>query len=149
MISLLLFILASICSASMDTVLFHYEKSIFVKFNKPQYFNSYVSWTNKYIDGDFKKGLRKLFKKFKTRFKILKWIGNIDYPAFLTDAFHLFKTTMIFLTVGAIISYRPTLSYFDLDLCKPLLYLFDFVLFGTLWNCSFSLFFNKLLVKNK
>ncbi len=137
MVSLVLFMLASICSAIMDTCQFHYEKSIFVKFNNPMYWNGLVSWESKYIGGKYQNGMRKCL------------FGLFDYPAFLTDAFHLFKTTMIFLVVVAIVLYKPTLSYFDLDFCKPLLILFDFVLFGTIWNLFFDIFFNRILVTKK
>lgn len=135
MISLLLFILASVCSASMDVCQFHYEKSVFVRFNKPSYFNGYVSWTRKYIDGDFKKGIRKWF------------FGLLDYPVFLTDFWHLMKSSMLCLIVASAVLYVPTLTVFNLGFCKPLLLIFDFVLFGTLWMAFFNIFYNRILVK--
>lgn len=135
MLSLLLFILASICCASMDVVQFHYEKSIFVSFNNENYFNSEKSWTRKYIDGDFLKGKRKWF------------FGLLDYPVFLTDFWHLMKTSMLFLIVASIVFYTPTFTVFNLGLCKPLLLIFDFVLFGTLWITFFNIFYNRILIK--
>lgn len=135
MLSLLLFILASICSASMDKVQFHYEKSIFVKFNNEQYFSAKKSWENKYIGGKYENGIKKWF------------FGLLDYPVFLTDFWHLMKTIMLFLIVASVVLYNPTLTVFNLDFCKPLLLIFDFVLFGTLWNYIFLIFFNRILVK--
>lgn len=133
--SLFLFILASICSASMDTVQFHYGKSIFTKFNNEQYFSAEKSWLNKYVGGKYENGMRKWF------------FGLLDYPVFLTDFWHLMKTSMLFLIVASIVFYTPTLTVFNLDFCKPLLLIFDFVLFGTLWNLFFSFFYNTILVK--
>ena len=127
--------MASICSASMDVVQFHYEKSIFVRFNNDNYFNAEKSWTRKYIDGDFLKGKRKWF------------FSLLDYPVFLTDFWHLMKTSMLFLIVASIVFYTPILTVFNLGLCKPLLLIFDFVILGTTWNLIFNLFYNKLLVK--
>ncbi len=134
MISLVLFILASICSSVMDVTSFHFETSIFSKLN-PKFWNESESWKNKYQDWD------------GGNFKRKKLIWNINLPVCFTDSWHMFKTTMIFLVVGAIVLYKPTLSCFDLGFCKPLLYLFDFVLFGTAWNCMFNIFFNRILVK--
>ena len=135
MLSLFLFILASICCASMDKVQFHYEKSIFVRFDNEQYFSPEKSWLNKYIGGKYENGMRKWF------------FGLFDYPVFLTDFWHLMKTSMLFLIVASVVLYTPTLTVFNLDFCKPLLLIFDFVLFGTLWNVFFSIFFNRILVK--
>lgn len=135
MISLLIFILASICSASMDKCQFHYNKSIFSKLNNDKYFSAELSWTNKYIDGDFKKGMRKCL-----------W-GLFDYPVCLTDFWHLMKSSMLFLTVLSIVFYEPTLSYFNFGLCQPILWIFDFILFGIAWNLVFNLFFNRILAK--
>ena len=138
MLSLFLFILASICSASMDLAQFHYEKSIFSTFKNDNYFNPEKSWTRKYIDGDFLKGKRKWF------------FGLLDYPVFLTDFWHLMKTSMIVFIVASIVFYTPTLTIFKLGICKPLLLIFDFILFGTMWNIGFNTFFNRILVlKNK
>jgi len=135
MISLLIFILASICSASMDKCQFHYEKSVFTVFENPSYWNSDVSWENKYIDRDFKKGMRKCL-----------W-GLFDYPVLLTDFWHLMKSSMIALMVLSIVFYEPTLSYFNFGLCQPILWIFDFILFGIAWNLVFNLFFNRILAK--
>lgn len=135
MLSLFLFILASICSASMDKVQFHYEKSIFVKFNNEQYFSAKKSWENKYIGGKYENGMRKWF------------FGLLDYPVFLTDFWHLMKSSMLFLIAASIVLYAPTLTVFNLDFCKPLLLIFDFVLFGTLWIAFFNIFYNRILVK--
>ncbi len=118
----------------MDVTSFHFETSIFSKLN-PKFFNTKESWKEKYVDWDGSNHKRK------------KLIWNIDLPVCFTDSWHMCKTAMIFLVVGAIVLYKPTLSCFDLNFCKPLLYLFDFILFGTLWNCTFSIFFSRVLVR--
>lgn len=135
MISIILFIIASICSACMDSCQFHYEKSIFYKFKNPKYWNGSVSWESKYIGGKYENGMRKWF------------FGLLDYPVFLTDFWHLMKTSMLFLIIASIVFYTPTLTVFNLGFCKPLLLIFDFILFGTLWVTFFNIFFNRVLVK--
>jgi hypothetical protein len=120
MISILFVILASICNAIMDVCSFHYSNSIFNKLN-PKYWNPEISWKNKYIDCDPTKGMRKIF------------FGLLDYPVFLTDAWHLFKSLMIIFLVTAIVLYKPLFSQ-----------LIDFVSMGIMWNFTFNFFYNVI-----
>lgn len=119
MISLILVMLAAICNAVMDTISFHYIKSIFSKLNR-QWWDPYVSWKNKYIDWDRGK-------------RAEKTIWGIKYPTALTDAWHFFKSTMIVLMVLAIVLYTPFINPF-----------IDFMIIGLGWNISFNLFYNKI-----
>ena len=122
MISYILFALAAICNAVMDTLVHHYNKSIFTKLNA-WFWDATISWTNKYIDHLPTKGLRML-------------IWKIHYPVQLTDAWHLFKSIMIVLLVLGAVLYEPLLGIG-----------WDFLTIGIIWNLTFNLFYNKILRK--
>lgn len=126
MISFILIALSAICCAVMDVTQFHYSTSVFTKFNNPTYWNGSVSWLNKYVDRDDKKGFRKCF------------FGLLNYPAFLTDAWHLFKSLMIVFFSFAIVMYSVTFNK-----------LIDFFIIGAIWNIIFIMFYNWLLVIKK
>lgn len=76
-IPIILYCIGGIFDALMDTCSDHFSVSIFKNLN-PNYWSKSVSWTNKYIDNNPSKGLKKW------------WIFN--KPTCLTDAWHLFKT---------------------------------------------------------
>lgn len=124
-----LILTASICNAVMDITSHKFYQSVFnsPKFN-PLFWNPAISWKNKYINGDINQG-RKQWNIFGLKINI--------HPAF-TDSWHLFKSTMIFCLVGAIVLYDSKGWVWDLIL---------FVIYGTAWNLTFSLFYNKLLKK--
>jgi len=139
---ILIFIaLAAICNAIMDVLQFHYENSIFCKTNdmphskRNQYWNPEISWLNKYIGGDDTKGLRKI------------WF--MDYPAFLTDGWHLFKSLMILFICASV-----SLIVFDFKIWsfisnRYLAFLLLLLIAGTVWNFFFNMFYNFILVKKK
>ena len=121
--SILFIALASICNAIMNKGLFHFHKSIF-----PQgviWWNSQISWRNKYINSDTKQGRRKILNT------------NINYPVQLTDSFHFFKMLLIVFICLSIVTYKPIINM-----------LLDVLIYGTVWNITFSLFFDKILAKN-
>lgn len=125
MISLISFLLASICNAIMDVCLFHWHKSIFTKKGfKRQFWDGTISWRNKYIDGDFNKGLKTI--------KIL-WF-EIEKPVQITDAFHLFKTLMIAFIIITVITVVPIFDTFT-----------DFCIYSATWVIGFNLFYNRIL----
>jgi hypothetical protein len=104
----------------MDKGLFHFHKSIF-----PQgsiWWNSQISWRNKYVNSDTKQGKRKILNT------------NINYPVQLTDSFHFFKMLLIVFMCLSIVTYKPIINS-----------LLDVLLYGTIWNITFSLFFNRVL----
>jgi hypothetical protein len=76
-IGFLLFILAGVCEAVMDTLQFHYDISIFKKLKNQLFWNPQFSWKNKYKNNDPLKG-----EKFFLSKSLL--VG-------LTDAWHFFK----------------------------------------------------------
>lgn len=121
-VSLLLLSLASACNAVMDICSHKFSISIFKNLT-PQWWDAAISWKNKYINATPDLGLRKLF-----------W--RINYPVQLTDAWHLFKTIMIVLICLAIVFYKQMFNWWV-----------DILILGTVWNCTFSLFYNKFLIK--
>jgi hypothetical protein len=128
-ISTLFVCIAAASNAVMDKLQFHFYKSIFKsdKFDN-WYWDPSSSWLNKYVDKNVHKG-------------IIKW-GIFDKPVCLTDAWHLFKTIMIF----SIFISLTCVLFIDVqvDLLVGILY---FCVMGTIWNLVFNLFFNKLLVR--
>ncbi len=130
MISLFFFVLAAICNSVMDTLEHHFDNSIFRKLN-PFFWNPVYSWCNKYIDRDGHKGHRKIKGT------------NIDFPDALTDGWHLFKMLMIVFLALSVITFEP--YYFIANYwLRSAVYL---LIYGTAWNCTFSIFYNKLLIK--
>lgn len=124
LVSLFLIALAAGCNAVMDICSHKFTTSIFKKLN-PLWWDATISWKNKYINATPALGLRKLF-----------W--RINYPVQLTDAWHLFKTLMIVLLCLAIVFYKPMFIWWA-----------DVLILGTVWNCTFSLFYNKVLRSKK
>jgi len=119
-ISLIFLSLSAICNAIMDTVSFHYEKSIFYKLSNHKWWNPKISWNNKYNQDSTRK----------------KWLwGLINKPVQVTDAFHFFKMLMIMFIVIAIVTYKGMNLWYYL----PLSYI--------AWNGTFVLFYKYLLKK--
>ena len=73
---IILAILAGVSEAVMDKINFHFEKSVFKRLN-PLFWDSSVSWKNKWKDGDKSKGER--------------FFGSSTFLVFVTDGWHLFK----------------------------------------------------------
>ncbi len=126
-ISLILIILAAISEAIMDTLQFHYDKSIF-KSNPKQYFwNPLISWANKY----------------KQDLKTPRFIGSTSLFVFATDAWHLFKfirTSTIFISIGliALITDKLLMVAFYVIVLR--------IVFGICFTCCFNKY---LLIKNE
>lgn len=139
LISSILLAVAGFSNAVMDTTRDHYRKSIFSEkpFAKAGFSTMYralfwtnYGWENKYKEAIEKNGRRKLFPNKSGL------LGAINYPVQITDAWHLFKTIMIICYCLALVLYKPLFGWFP-DLC----------LAGFIVNTSFSLFYNKLLIK--
>ena len=121
MVSLVFLSLAAICNSVIDTVSFHYEKSIFYNLFLREWWDSRISWNNKYNTDSTRK----------------KWLwGLINKPVQFTDAFHFFKMLMIMFIVIAIVTYKGMELWYYL----PLSYI--------AWNGTFVLFYKYLLSKN-
>lgn len=124
LISFILVILASICNAVMDTLCQHHDNSIFGKYKIGFWSDaSTTSWRNKYVEGNPLKGRKKLFWK-------------INIPSTFTDAWHFTKSSMIVFLIAAIVLYTPVFGLF-----------IDFSVLGLIWNLTFNLFYNVILIK--
>tara|TARA_R110000796_G_scaffold126793_9_gene241828 strand:- start:5320 stop:5730 length:411 start_codon:yes stop_codon:yes gene_type:complete len=128
-LSAICFALASVCNAVMDKSMFHYHKSIF-KTKERQFWDATVSWSNKYIDGDYTKG--------RTMFKLFGWLLTI--PVQFTDAWHLFKMLCIcFLALSITFAIGSDLEMNIFKLSAA------FIGYGLIWNNIFTLFFHHIL----
>ena len=135
MFSFLFIVLAAICNAVMDVCSHHYYRSIFHKYGfKMIWSNAELSRANKYIEGTPVFG-RTYWLIFNI--KIIK-------PVQVTDAWHLFKMFMIIFIVLSIITYNGSMFMSD----NFLIFLLDMLIYGCLWNCTFSLFYNRILKCN-
>ena len=123
-LSIIFLILASICNAIMDITTHHFYQSIFIKIKNQKWWNTSDSWKNKYVNGN-------------PKFGRVKWFFGINKPVQLTDSWHFFKMLMIIFICVSIITF---------NFVYPL-YLFPILLlvYGIIWNLTFSLFYNKIL----
>lgn len=121
--SLIFIMLAAICNAIMDTITYHWYESIFCGFVNRHWWDPEVSWRNKYKQGQPYNGLKKW------------WIFDAQF----TDAWHTFKSLMIVLIALAIITFNCLIIHYWYE------YIIMFIVYGLLWNLTFSLFYNKLL----
>lgn len=118
-IGLVLVALAAACNALMDKVDFHWYKFRFKNKVSEKWWRKSVSWENKY--------------KYPR------------IPVWFTDAWHFFKSSMIFGLVGSIVTYE---GIFIIEgWWKWLGPCLDFGLYGCIWIWSFNLFFNHILEK--
>ena len=128
MIAALLFFLAGTSNAVMDTLSHHFYVSIFRGLN-PQFWYPEISWKNKY-EADAQGNLLMPLKH--------KTFLGLPIPDSFTDAWHIFKLTMVILICigGGVAAYQPSLTgNLGLDILS--LYLS--------FNVAFSLFYNLIL----
>ena len=83
-LAFILIVLAGICNAITDILRNHFATSVFKNLN-PIYWDGSISWINKWVDGDKTKG--------RTHWFILGI--KVVKPVILTDAWHLFKSIML------------------------------------------------------
>lgn len=132
---LLLFSISAACNSIMDTVDHHYATSVFSKIvSNKLWWNSDQGWKNKYIDRDPKKGR-------------VKWFLNINKPVQLTDAWHFFKMLMIIFAAASIaLACINPYAIFILDVHYSLNIIVHMLILGIVWNLTFSIFYNRILV---
>jgi hypothetical protein len=125
MTSLLLIILAAILNAAMDTLNARYKQSVFFtkQFRINRFTNPEFSWQNKWKNGDRTQG--ELF------------FGSSTFLVWTTDAWHLFKTTMLLCFSVAIVIYSPMLH--------PII---DAVIYWLTFGAVFELFWSKIFLKH-
>jgi hypothetical protein len=122
-LGLFLILLSGGFEAIMDTLQFHYDKSIFKKFKNQIFWCPLFSWANKWKDGDPKNGE--------------KFIGSSTIFVGLTDAWHFFKllhNLTIFLGLLLISIYTTSFFYTT----------FYFIISRVIFGISFSLVFKYI-----
>jgi hypothetical protein len=122
-------IIASISKSIMDTVNFHFEKSIFSKFKNNLWWDQKQSWKNKYKNKDPLQGSA--------------FFGSTTFLVFLTDAWHFFQMLML---ISLFII--PILS---LSLCITLSWYWLIIIFfiiKIIFSIIFELFWSKIWIKN-
>ena len=129
MTSILFIILAAICNAIMDNVLFHYYKSIFKNSRWEQWAIADISWMNKWKNGDITQG-----ERFPFSSTIFVWT---------TDLWHFAQSFMITFFVLVAIFYSPIIS-FDNYIIEVVV---NVVIFKAIFSLTFELFLSKILVK--
>lgn len=122
MITIILIVIAAILNASMDVVSTKWVKSFFNKHLKKyeQFFNPQLSWRNKWKNGDPSQG-----ERFPLSSTML---------VFLTDWWHLAKSSMILSFCISIVFYVPIFGLIDI--------LLFFIIFGVV----FEVFYAYILV---
>ena len=103
MISIIIFlmIIAGISKSIMDTLQFHFSKSIFTKAADQSWWNPSISWKNKYKDKDPEEG-----PDFPGSTTIFVWI---------TDAWHFFQQIMLmsfFISITLALSMSISLTWY-------------------------------------
>lgn len=130
MISLIFIMLAAKYNAVMDTCNHHYHRSIFDNKGFKRYFwDGTISWKNKYIMGN-------------------PALGRKFIPVQFTDAFHFFKMLMIVAICASIITFDAENLLLISD-NKYFNFTIALIIYGTVWNTTFSLFYNYILIKRK
>lgn len=131
MLSILFLSLAGICNAIMDSILFHWDKSIFKGSKLEWWANPEVSYKNKWKNhSNSEDG-----EKFSGSSTIFVWV---------TDLWHFAQSFMItFFVLGA-------LFYDGIVVIKgyPLVsLLIDFIILKSVFSLTFELFWSKILKK--
>jgi len=129
LLPLIFIALAATCNAVMDTVDHHQGDSIFSAYKNQIWWNSDKGWLNKYIDRVVANGL-------------VKWnvLGfEFNKPVQISDSWHFFKTLMIIFNLIAIVTYSYQATWY--------MHVAMFFLYGFIRNKTFSLFYDKLLIK--
>ena len=115
-LTIIFLVIAAVCKAVKDTLEWHYDYSIFSKFNA-KYWNPLISWKNKYKDD----------------LKTPKFWGSTTVFVMFTDAWHLFDFLQIISFMLAIIFYS-----------KMIYFAVDFVIFYILFCGVFELFYSLI-----
>lgn len=122
---LLLVAVSAICKAVADKISHHYSESIFSTFKNQMFWDPRISWLNKYVDLDVKKGFKKI--------KVLGF--TMTKPIVFSDAWHLFNSSSMFSLL--LILFFTVVKY----------KLIVFIVAGIVHVQVFNLFYNKILKK--
>lgn len=129
MILLLLIFLAGMFKAVMDVLQFHYSKSIF-EHHSDKFWDPSVSWINKWKNSS----------AVTPRF-----FGSTTFLVWVTDGWHLFQMLFLSSIFLALVNYTPIVTLYDCSkLCSLLV---NYTILRVIFACSFTLFYDHILVR--
>jgi len=131
MLSILFLSLAGICNAIMDTILFHWDKSIFKGSKLEWWANPEVSYKNKW-------------KNHSNSEDGEKFPGSSTIFVFITDLWHFAQSFMITFFVLGVLFYDSIVVIKGYPLVSLLI---DFVILKGVFSLTFELFWSKILKK--
>ena len=131
MLSILFLSLAGICNAIMDTILFHWDKSIFKGSKLEWWANPEVSYKNKWKNNSNSLG----GEKFPGSSTVFVWV---------TDLWHFAQSFMITFFVLGVLFYDSIVVIKGYPLVSLLI---DFVILKGVFSLTFELFWSKILKK--
>ena len=139
-------LLAAICNAIMDTMAHHWEASIFryVR-NSPEGWGFHnLKWWYIFHTESWKEKYEDKYPPYVHRKKWNLWLFKVNKPVKLCDAWHFCKSLMLLLLITLPFTYRRFVDLFD-ETCWNVM--IDYAILGLVWNVTFSLFYNKLLIR--
>ena len=131
MLSVLFLSLAGICNAIIDTILFHWDKSIFKGSKLEWWANPEVSYKNKW-------------KNHSNSEDGEKFPGSSTIFVFITDLWHFAQSFMITFFVLGVLLYDGIVVIKGYPLVSLLI---DFVILKGVFSLTFELFWSKILKK--
>jgi hypothetical protein len=131
MLSILFLSLAGICNAIMDSILFHWDKSIFKGSKLEWWANPEVSYKNKW-------------KNHSNSEDGEKFPGSSTIFVFITDLWHFAQSFMITFFVLGVLLYDGIVVIKGYPLVSLLI---DFVILKGVFSLTFELFWSKILKK--
>jgi len=133
MLSILFLSLAGMCNAIMDTLVFHWDTSIFKGSKYEWWANPEISYRNKWKNNSNSKD----GEKFPGSSTIFVWV---------TDMWHFTQSFMISFFVLGALSYDGITELTDINWVNILI---DFILLKLSFSLTFELFWSKLLKKDR
>ena len=131
MLSILFLSLAGICNAIMDSILFHWDKSIFKGSKLEWWANPEVSYKNKW-------------KNHSNSEDGEKFPGSSTIFVFITDLWHFAQSFTITFFVLGVLLYDGIVVIKGYPLVSLLI---DFVILKGVFSLTFELFWSKILKK--
>lgn len=132
MLSVLFLVLAGMCNAVMDKIVFHWDDSVFKGSKLDWWANPEVSYKNKWKNNSNSSG----GEKFPGSSTIFVWV---------TDLWHFAQSFMIsFFVLGALFYGDGIINYFDNNWFNIFI---DFIILKSAFSLTFELFWSVILKK--
>ena len=132
MLSVLFLVLAGMCNAVMDKIVFHWDDSVFKGSKLDWWANPEVSYKNKWKNNSNSSG----GEKFPGSSTVFVWV---------TDLWHFAQSFMIsFFVLGALFYGDGIINYFDNNWFNIFI---DFIILKSAFSLTFELFWSVILKK--